>query len=193
MITTISVGLTMLAKCGLISEFRYSMSSRATCDHASFTSANTCFSSMWMTRVSVAVNSRPSIFAKRPLPPKKLSTTANTNFGSSTTRPVPRSGRILHEVQARRHVQRVHVLAELLHLDRRDRDFRRAAQHVEQAGAKQTREALVDHLERRHAAAHDAHLVREIVVARLARRGGVFGLDGAAVDAVQQGVDFVLA
>ena len=33
------------------------------------------------------------------------------------------------------------------------------AQQVEQADAQQAREALVDHLERRHAAAHDAHLV----------------------------------
>ncbi len=90
----------------------------------------------------------------------------------------------LHQVQIGRHVQRVHVLAELEHLHRRDRDFRRPAQQVEQADTEQAREPLVDHLERGHAPAHDTHLVREIVVARLAGRDGRFSLDGAAVYAM---------
>src|SRR5687767_1941603 len=38
----------------------------------------------------------------------------------------------LHQVQARRYMKRMHVLAELQHLDRRDRDFRSTAQHVEE-------------------------------------------------------------
>src|SRR6185437_8875686 len=48
-----------------------------------------------MMRCSVAVNSRPSILACRPVPPKKLSTTANTILGSSTMSAVPRNGLIL--------------------------------------------------------------------------------------------------
>ena len=67
-----------------------------------------------------------------------------------------------HQVQARGHVQRVHVLAELLHLDRVHRHFGRAAQQVVEVEAEQAREALVDHLERGHAPAHDAHLVLEV-------------------------------
>ena len=43
------------------------------------------------------------------------------------------------------------------------------AQQVVEADAQLAREALVDHLERRHAAAHDAHLAAEVVVARFAR------------------------
>src|SRR6185503_359502 len=91
--TTTSDGLTTFAKCGLTSELMYSMSRRATCDQASCRSPNTYLSTMWMMRCSVAVNSRPSILAKRPTPPKKLSTAANTSFGSRTISPVPRSGR----------------------------------------------------------------------------------------------------
>jgi hypothetical protein len=87
----------------------------------------------------------------------------------------------LHQVQIGRHMQRVHILAELQHLHRRHRDFRRPAQQVEQADAEQAREPLVDHFERGHAPAHDTNLVREIVVARLAGRDRRFGFDGAAV------------
>src|SRR5690606_1110043 len=54
------------------------------------------------------------------------------------------------------------------------------------------REALVDHLQGRQLAADDAVLAGEIVGARLAGRGRRLGLDRAAVDAVQQGVDLVL-
>ncbi len=82
----------------------------------------------------------------------------------------------LHEVEARRHVQRVHVLAELLDLDRLHRDFRGPAQQVVQTDTEDAREALVDHLERRHAAAHDPHLVVEIVGASFAGRGLRLGL-----------------
>ena len=85
----------MLAKFGLISEFRYSRSMFAIGCQASFMSVKAPRSSMCTTRISVAVNSRPSILACRPTPPKKLSTMANTSFGSSTNSAVPRSGLIL--------------------------------------------------------------------------------------------------
>ena len=45
-----------------------------------------------MMRYSVAVNSRPSIFACRPVPPKNWSTMAKTSLGSSTMNPIPRQG-----------------------------------------------------------------------------------------------------
>src|SRR3546814_10223931 len=56
-------------------------------------SANTLRSSSWITRISVGVNSRPSILVgRRPSPPKKLSTTVNTRRGSNTHSAVPRNG-----------------------------------------------------------------------------------------------------
>ena len=72
-------------------------------------------------------------------------------------------------------------------------DLDGAAQQVVEADAQQAREALVDHLERRHAAAHDAHLAAEVVLTRFARsaaRGSV--LTAPCVDAVDQRVDLVL-
>src|SRR5690606_8925141 len=83
----------MLAKCGLISELMYSNSTFMTGAQASTRSAKVWRSSSWITRISVTVNSRPSMrVGYRPSPPKKLSTTANTSFGSNTIRPMPRSG-----------------------------------------------------------------------------------------------------
>ncbi len=61
--TTYSRGLTMLAKCGLTSELMYSKSTGITGAQASIRSVKVCLSSRWMTRISVAVNSRPSILA----------------------------------------------------------------------------------------------------------------------------------
>ena len=66
------------------------------------------------------------------------------------------------------------------------------AQHGEQADAELARETVVDHLERRHAAAHDAHLIREIERPRLTRRRRCFSRNSAFIDAVEQRVDFVL-
>jgi hypothetical protein len=66
-------------------------------------------------------------------------------------------------------VGRHHDLAQegrvLLHLDAVDRDFRALADEVEQPDADVAREALVDDLHRRHAAANDPLLVRQVVVA----------------------------
>src|SRR5579859_7143446 len=91
--TTVSVGLTMLANCGLISELRYSKLSASTGAQASDIAANSSVSMIWMTRFSVGVKSRPSMRAwKRPSPPKKLSITVKTRRGSITTSAVPRSG-----------------------------------------------------------------------------------------------------
>src|SRR5262245_50504574 len=84
------------------------------------------------------------------------------------------------------------VFAEFLHGHLADRHFHRAAQQVVQRDAQLAREALVDHFERRHAAAHDAHLARKIVGAGFAGRRGRLGADGTGVDAVQQRVDFIL-
>ncbi len=114
----------MLAKCGLISDCWNSISIGAIVLQASCRLANTLRSTMWMMRCSVAVNSRPSIFAWRPTPPKKLSTVANTSFGSSTTSAVPRSGLIFTRFRLVGTCSVVHVLAELLHLDGLNGDLR---------------------------------------------------------------------
>src|SRR6185437_11860293 len=68
----------------------------------------------------------------------------------------------LDQVQARRYVQRVHVLAEFLHAHRVHGDLRGAPQQVVEADTEEPGEALVDHLERGHAPAHDAHRVDEV-------------------------------
>ncbi len=86
----------------------------------------------------------------------------------------------------------MHVLAEFLDVDRLHRDFRRTAQQVVEADAEQSREALVDHFERGHAPAHDAHLVDEVVGASLAGRHGGLRAHGPRVDTVNEGVDLSL-
>ena len=74
--TTISEGLTMFANSGLTSAPRREKSTSSTGRQASFRSLKTRPSSISMTRCSVGVKSRPStLAAKRPLPPKKRSTT----------------------------------------------------------------------------------------------------------------------
>ncbi len=99
-----------------------------------------------------------------------------------------------NHVEARRHVQRLHVLAPLLHFDRVYRDFRRTAQQSVEVDAEQAREALVDHLERGHAPAHDPHLVHEVEAHHRAgrRRSFGLGLDRARIHAIDEGVDLVL-
>src|SRR6185437_15265373 len=98
----------------------------------------------------------------------------------------------LHEVEARRHVQRVHVLAEFPDLDRADGDLRRAPQQVVEADAVETGETLVDHLERGHPPAHDPHLGVEIVGTGLTGLRRRLGADRTRIDAVYQGVDLGL-
>ena len=72
-------------------------------------------------------------------------------------------------------------------------DLWRAANHVENAKPQQPPQPIVDHLERWHAAAHDAHLRCQIKGARLpglrliGRRR-----HGTGIDALEQCVDFVL-
>ncbi len=69
------------------------MSTGITGAQASARSAKVCLSSSWITRISVGVNSRPSMRVwYLPMPPKKLSTQVNTSRGSNTTIAVPRSG-----------------------------------------------------------------------------------------------------
>src|SRR5690606_29933141 len=68
-----------------------------------------------------------------------------------------------HQVEVRRHGQRMHVLAELEQVDAAGRDVGRAPDQVEQADAPQAHEALVDHLQGRHAAPDDAVLAGEVV------------------------------
>src|ERR1700722_17434246 len=77
----------------------------------------------------------------------------------------------LDQVQARGQVQVLRVFAELLHPHRRDADLGRAANHVEQSDAKLAREAIVDHLERRHAAAYQPHLGGDVEHPYLTGRG----------------------
>ncbi len=90
--TTTSLGLTMLAMAGLTSELTYSKFISSTACQASFRSTKACSSTIRTTRSSVGVNSRPSILAWRPSPPKKLSTSLNTNLASRMNSAVPRSG-----------------------------------------------------------------------------------------------------
>src|SRR5205823_4672322 len=56
----------------------------------------------------------------------------------------------------------------------------------------QAREALVDHLERGHAPAHDPHLVLEVVAARLPGDRIGLGIDRTGIDTVDERVDLVL-
>ena len=116
----------------------------------------------------------------------------NTSFGVERDQAGAAQRFDLHQVEVGRHEQRVHVLRELDGLDLGHGDLGGAPQHVEQADAEVAREALVQHFQRRHAPTHDAVLVGQIVAARLGtwRRGG--SVYRAAVDTVQQCVDFVL-
>ena len=68
------------------------MSMAATGAQASRMSLKAERSNIWITRISVGANSRASADCWRPVPPKKLSTTLNTSFGSSANSAVPRSG-----------------------------------------------------------------------------------------------------
>ncbi len=88
----------------------------------------------------------------------------------------------------------MHELGELQHLHAGHRDIGAAAQHVEQAGTEVAGKPLVDHLQGRQTPAHDAVLTGEVVAARLVRIEHVVGIgfDIAAVDAMQQRIDFVL-
>src|SRR5690606_18947922 len=94
-----------------------------------------------------------------------------------------------HQVEVGRHVQRVHVLAELDQVDAAHGDVGRAPDQVEQADAPQAHEALVDHLQGGHAPADDAVLAGEVVRPRGARVRLRLGVDRAGIHAVQQGVD----
>src|SRR5450631_2647936 len=90
-------------------------------------------------------------------------------------------------------MQVLRVLTELQHLYRRDADFRRATDHIEQSDAELTGEAIVDHFERRHATAHQPHLRRDIERPYFAwnlRRWR--GRHCAIVNAPKQGIDFIL-
>ena len=98
----------------------------------------------------------------------------------------------LHQVEAGRHVQRMHVLAELHHLDAAHRDIGRAAQQVEHADAGITGETLVDHLQRGHAPAHDTVLTGQVVALDGPRLGIAFGIHQTVVDPVQERIDLVL-
>src|SRR5690606_37217355 len=82
--------------------------------------------------------------------------------------------------------------AVLLHLDRTHRDLRVAPHEVEQADPQVPGEAVVDDLERRHAAAHDALLKREVVGNDAFGRVGFVGGRLLAADTDEEGVDFVL-
>src|ERR1700712_2489455 len=98
----------------------------------------------------------------------------------------------LHQVQAGRHVQRVHVLAELHHLHTAHRHVRRATQQVEHADTGITGETLVDHFQGRHTSADDAVLAGQVITFDAARFHNAFGLHQTIVHAMQQRVDFIL-
>src|SRR5690606_15206878 len=98
-----------------------------------------------------------------------------------------------HSDEVISHVQRINVLAEITQVYAADRDVGRAPDQVEQADAPQAHEALVDHLQGRHAAPDDAVLAGEVVGPGDARVGRFrVGAHRAGIHAVQQGVDLVL-
>ena len=125
--TTISVGLTMFAKCGLISELRYSMSRRATCDHASFRSREHVLEQ----HVNDAILGRRELAAfdlgEAAVAAEEVVDGREHELRIEHDEPSAAQRQDLHQVEIRRHVQRVHVVAELQHLDRRNGDLRRAA------------------------------------------------------------------
>src|SRR3984885_4485042 len=99
----------------------------------------------------------------------------------------------LDQIQARGYFQVLRVFAELLNSYRRDADLRRAADHIEESDSELPREPIIDHLERRHAAAHQSYLCRYIVWAYFAgifrRRGG---RHRAIINTLEQVIDFIL-
>src|SRR5690606_19198097 len=98
----------------------------------------------------------------------------------------------LHQIEAGRYVQRMHVLAELHHLHTAYRDIRRAAQQVEHADPGVAGKTLVDHFQGRHASANDTILTGQVVALDASLGGQVLGIDETIIDAMQQGVDFIL-
>jgi hypothetical protein len=98
-----------------------------------------------------------------------------------------------HDVEVGGHHDLAQEGAELLHLDAADAHFRALADQVEQPDADVAREAFVDDLHRRHAAADDAFLAGQVVFAHAGRRSVVgFQLLAFAGDALQQCINFVL-
>lgn len=80
-----------------------------------------------------------------------------------------------------------------LHRHRAHRDFRTAADEVEQADAKVACKPLVDDLHRRHAATDDALLTGDVVVAHLpVFENLLLGLLALPRDPFQEGIDLFL-
>ena len=98
----------------------------------------------------------------------------------------------LHQVEAGRHIQRVHVFAELHHLHTAHRHIGGAAQQVEHADAGIAGKTLVDHLKRRHAPTDNAVLTGQVILLDASRFGFVLGFNQAVVDTMQQGIDLIL-
>src|SRR5690606_13632455 len=90
----------------------------------------------------------------------------------------------LHQIEAGRDVQRMHVLAEFHHLHAAHRNVRRATQQVEHADPGVAGKALVDHFQGRHASTDDAVLAGQVVASDAPLGGQVFGIDEAIVDAM---------
>ena len=100
----------------------------------------------------------------------------------------------VQHVDVGRYRQVPHELAVLLDLHRPHRDVGAAAHEVQQPAAQVPGEALVDDLQRVHAAAHHAVGRPQVVGGQaVLRRGGQARLvDRAAGDAAQQRIDLVL-
>ena len=86
----------------------------------------------------------------------------------------------------------MHVLAELHHLHAAHGHIGGAAQQVEHADAGIAGEALVDHFQGRHASANDAILAGQVILLDATGFRLFFGVDQAVIDAMQQGIDFIL-
>ena len=108
----------MLAKCGLISELMYSMSRRATCDQASFRSREHVLEQ----HVDDAILGRRELAAfdlgEAAVAAEEVVDHREHQLRIENHQPGAAQRQDLHQVQVGRHVQRMHVFAELQHLDR---------------------------------------------------------------------------
>ncbi len=163
--TTTSLGVAMFANCVFISERMYSNFSGEhrrprlleILEHDTEQALDDAL-------LGLTVKSRPSTRVwNSPLPPNRLSITRYTRSGSKMKSAVPRSGFACTRFRL---VGTTRLRTNSLYFcdaHRSDRDFRGAAHEVEESDAQQSRETLVDDLERRHPPANDAFLRREVV------------------------------
>src|SRR3989338_10543177 len=98
----------------------------------------------------------------------------------------------LHQVEAGRNIQRVYVLAEFHHLHTAHRHVGGTTQQIEHTDAGVAGKTLVDHLKRWHAPTDNPVLAGQVILFDASRFGFVLGFNQAVINAMQQGIDFIL-